>query len=315
MKRWTALALVLLLLPLTACRTRTSVSGSGTGRDSEGRTSGSEIALSQQTAGEDGSRPTVMPDAERRTWDDSAAAEITDGASHRIGEEGSGEEPGPVSPEADTSAALLGNEGRTATLTVPAEEADRTGTDDQADPADSVYAYYTALLQERTASLFECRRGNVYLELAQPLTTVYRTSAEHQLILDCGAYDVASRLTEERLAVDAGWVVRKNPDAIVKLTDSTVLGSGVDQTGRAEALYRQLLAREGWEQLAAVRDGRVLLLSQEMLDSQPLRLAAMLYIARAAAPDAFADVDPAQALTALLEEAGADTGACYVYQP
>ncbi len=177
------------------------------------------------------------------------------------------------------------------------------GVSPDADEAESALSYYTVLLQERTGSLFECQRLSVYWESARDHVTVYRTSPEHELILNAGAYDVSARLLSENLRVDDGWIARKNPGVIVKAADKSVLGSGVHSAAAAKALCRGVLARDGLGGTDAARNGRVLILSEELLEAPHLQLAAMLLLAKAANGDVMADVDPEEALRALAEEA------------
>ena len=87
----------------------------------------------------------------------------------------------------------------TATQTVPAEEADQMGVDDEAEAADSSMTYFTVLLRDRLNSLFECKRINLYWEEAEDHVTIHKTSLAHRLILDAGAYDVSARLLPENL--------------------------------------------------------------------------------------------------------------------
>ena len=91
------------------------------------------------------------------------------------------------------------------------DEAEQKGVSEDAAEADSAMTFYSVLLQERTDSLFECQRMNVYWETKEDHRTVFKTSAEHQLMLKAGAYDVSARLMEPNLHVDDGWSVRKNP--------------------------------------------------------------------------------------------------------
>jgi ABC-type Fe3+-hydroxamate transport system substrate-binding protein len=135
------------------------------------------------------------------------------------------------------------------------------------------------------------------------------------MILGAGAYDVSSRLLAENLKVDDGWVTRKNPEVIVKITDSSVLGSGVSSTAAAAAVSRELAAREGWSGIDAVRNHRVLLISREMLGAPWLRLAAEILIARCGNRELFADVDPQKMMEMLAEEAtGSLPGGIFHYQ-
>ena len=151
--------------------------------------------------------------------------------------------------------------------------------------------------------VFECQRANVYWECVQDHVTVHKSSMEHDLILKSGAYDVSARLLAENLTVDDGWVVRKNPDVIVKVADRRMLGSGIMSTGGAASMCAGLAAREGWAQIAAVRAGKMVILSEEMLQTDWMRTAAMLVIAKCANASLFEDVDLAEALNALAQEA------------
>jgi ABC-type Fe3+-hydroxamate transport system substrate-binding protein len=144
---------------------------------------------------------------------------------------------------------------------------------------------------------------NVYWETPEDHLTVFKTSPEHALILEAGAYDVSARLLEGNLRVDDGWIGRKNPDIIVKAVSRKVLGTGVPSSAAARKVYTELLAREGWSALGAVKNGRILLLSEERLEAPHLRLAAALMVARTASPDLFADVSIGDALAMLGEEA------------
>lgn len=119
------------------------------------------------------------------------------------------------------------------------------------------------------------------------------------MILRSGCYDVSARLLPENLTVDPGWVCRKNPGVIVKFVDSDILGRGVVGTSLAEAAGTMLLSREGWYNIDAAKNGRVLLLSSQLLESRHLQTAAALCIAKTADPEAFADIDLDQALKEL----------------
>ena len=143
---------------------------------------------------------------------------------------------------------------------------------------------------------------------------MFKTSLEHSLILSAGAYDVSARLLAENLRVDDGWIGRKNPGVIVKVVDKSVLGAGVSSAGKAQAVEKALLARDGWEAMDAVRGGRVLLLSEELLTAPYLQLAAALAVAKTAQPALFSDVDMEKALAMLAEEAaGSVPAGIYFY--
>lgn len=314
------LLLILLLalcLLLTGCRTRITGSGQGdiaapaAGGAAAGDLQGDQSADMAASAepgdteentdpdgGEPGDRARENPEAPRKEYDPDAPAEIVPGTDRLLHGPGEGSGMSAAGEEEDTAASRL-NDGaqETATQVVAAQEAERMGEDPDAEAADSALTYYTVLLQDRMGSLFECQRANVYWETAQDHVTVHKTSPEHALILQSGAYDVSSRLLPENLLVDDGWVVRKNPQVIVKVVD------GAELARSAEAVYRGLLAREGWGGTDAVRSGQVLLLSGELLEAPWLQTAAMLLIAKTANPSLFEDVDADTVLQMLAQEA------------
>jgi len=253
---------------------------------------------------ESGAKTRENPDASRKEYDENASAEIVPGTDRFLHSEGEGSGAPLTGEEAIDSASRVSEQAETpATQTLAAQEAEQKGVDPDAEEADSALTYFTVLLSSRTASLYECQRANVYWETAQDHVTVFRTSPEHALILNAGAYDVSARLLEENLKVDDGWVVRKNPGVIVKVVGRGVLGGGVVSPAAAKSEYQRLIGREGWRGTDAVRGGQVVLLSEELLEGPYLQTAAMLILAQTAFPDLFADTDPDEALQMLTEEA------------
>ena len=318
--------MVLLFLPavlcllLSGCRTRTADRGprgedlqSMAAEESQSLLAGSlpedgteesSNPDEQEKNGESGGETRENPEASRKEYDETKPAEILPGTDRTVhsGGEGSGASAPGEDPD-DTADKLTETARQTATHTVTAESAEQKGISEEAEAADSAMTYYTVLLAARTASLFECQRLNVYWETAEDHVTVFRTSPEHSLILNAGAYDVSARLLEENLHVDDGWIGRKNPGVIVKTVDRGILGTGVSSTDAAGKVYSGLLSREGWTEMDAVRNRRILLLSEELLEAPYLQVAAMLMIARTANNDLYADVNVDQALEMLADEA------------
>ena len=207
--------------------------------------------------------------------------------------------------DADSRALQLDSATELAAVkTLPAEEAERLGVSESAPVAETAQRYYVALLQSRLRTLFECKKQNVYIETQAAFITVYKASAEHALVLSAGGYDVAGKRMENDLAVDGGWVQRKNPDFIVKFVAASALNG--DTLG-------ELLARDGLRETAAAKNGRALLLCESMTDAPQLQTAAALCLAKAMYPDLFADIDAAQAVGQLADEAGAQIGGLWFY--
>ncbi len=312
-----------LMLMLAGCRVRTTVTGQdGAAPESETADAGQAGEMHAEAAEEalsgeaDASGKTSEnPEAVRKEYDENAQAEIVPGTGRQLHGEGEGSGTPEPDPESDPGVSRL-DEGaeEPAVQTEAAEEAEDQGVSEDAAEADSALTYYTVLVSSRTGALFECQRVNVYWETPEDHVTVYKTSPEHALILAAGAYDVSARLLEENLRVDDGWVTRKDPGVIVKIVPGSVLGSGVASDGAAAAVYRDLLAREGWSGIDAVRSGRVVLLSEELLTAPHLQTAAELVIARTAYPGLFEETDLNEALRKLHEEAaGTVPGGIFFY--
>ena len=244
------------------------------------------------------------PESLRKEFDENASVEITGGTDRLIHQDG--EDDGSFKNSDDSisnSFKLKENADDTALLTVPADEAEETGVSEDGEEADSMLEYYTVLLQDRGRSLFECKRLNVYWETPQDHVTIFKTSPEHSMILNAGAYDVSARLMEENLTVDDGWVVRKNPGVIVKVVPGDVLGSSVSSEDAADIVLSELRSRDGWNGIDAIRQDKVVLLSEELLSEPWLQTAAMLVLAKTANPDLYEDIDLNDALRQLALEA------------
>ena len=122
---------------------------------------------------------------------------------------------------------------------------------------------YGEILEEGLGSLYECQLGYVYFELTEDYRTVDNQSDIHSLITGAGGYNVAEK--KHDATVDDGWIIRKNPTLIVKCVGSDVLGGSVSDTKAAKNEYERLISRSGWNGIGAVIEGRVMLVSEELL--------------------------------------------------
>lgn len=307
-----ACLLLALCLLLSGCRIRTGTGGpAGEDRTEEparGASAGPEKQSAEgereEKSDEPGGITKENPESSRKEYDETAPAELVPGTGREVYEEGDGSGLYLLNGESeDTADRLKETAEQPAIQTVEAEEADRTGTAEGAEEADSALTYYTVLLRERTGALYECKREYVYWETKEDHVTIFRTSQEHEMILEAGTYDVSARLLQENLRVDDGWIARKNPGVIVKIVGADILGHRAAGTGAAQQVYNALLRREGWDGIDAVRNGRIVILSEEMLQAPHLRVMAELIIAKAANPESFADTETGTAFEKLSEEA------------
>ena len=338
MKRSLSLLMVaVLLLSATSCGIRTRVAESGTAvfassEEPDRVPEGNDASEDAQEPGlqepEEEKYEETEPDgesqedadAERKEYDADASAELSEDAEENIlWEDASSDVSVPqdaADGEAEDSAARAAESDveRDVTKIAPAEEGELVSAAEEGESAETVLQYYQTLLASRASDLFECKRFYVYWESGEAYRTVFKTSAEHSIILSSGAYDCSAKLLEDALDVDDGWVIRKSPGAIVKCVDSSVLGSGVMSAAGAEAVRSEILSRPGWSDIEACRAQRVVILSESLLRSSAGQTAAAVYIAKVLYPSLFEDTDPDEAFKALmLESAGQEPFGIYAY--
>ena len=312
-------------LLLSSCRTRITAADHAVPSPLPA-SEGSERAVSDSTFSDTETRPTDEVEAEadttenpqalHREYDENADAEAVNNAERLVQQEGEGQGAALSAEEAaKRDAQIQSDAAQTVTQTISAEEADRLGVSDEAPAADTATYYYTVLLQDRLRSLFECKRLYAYWETTEPYVTIFKDSEEHKMLLSAGAYDVAAKRMADDLTVDAGWVSRKSPDAIVKIVPASVLGDGILSTALAAQVRDELCRRPDWNSLPAVQQNRVFLLSESLLKSAPLRTAAMVYLAKVMYPALFEDVDVDEALRQLAAEDGLSISGAYVFLP
>ena len=187
-KNFFPLLLAVLLLTLTGCRSRTTLSPRGAEPPTASETVSDGLSadsLPEET--DDGAETIENPSAEKKEYDETARAELLTNPSQAVHGEGDGEGLPLAQRDAENHALQLSSAAAlTATQTLPADEAERLGVSESAPAAETAQRYYAALLQTRLNTLFECKKLNVYIETPAAFVTVYKTSAEHALILAAG---------------------------------------------------------------------------------------------------------------------------------
>lgn len=254
------------------------------------------------------------PDARRREYQEHADAELVTGEDHKLWLAAQENHPDAAEGKAEQGGIETDSAALKATELLSQQEAEHLGVSEEAPRADTVYQFYQTLLNDRVGSLFECKRLYVYWETSVDYQTVFKTSAEHQVILMAGGYDVAAKRQADALLVDDGWIGRKAPGCMVKCVEPSVLGKGVRSTQEAQRVLAALCARPGWNEMKAVQMQTVLLLSEKLMDTKWGQLAAALYLAQIMYPDEMSDVDPEEALRLLSQEAtGAEISGVFTY--
>jgi len=165
---------------------------------------------------------------------------------------------------------------------------------------------YTGILNRGLGSLFECQRVYVYMERLDDFYTVNRNSPEHRIILDAGGRNVAERRSNDTLLVNTDRVVSWNPEIIIRIVSTDILGPGVTNTAQATAVRNNLLYRPGLESVSAIIHRRILLLSDALLQSEEGRLIAKIHISHAMYPTLFSDINIADIAAQIKESGGTD---------
>ena len=154
------------------------------------------------------------------------------------------------------------------------------GCEEKAQEFVDLYNEYDALLKERLATVEPL---NVYVEGTgkDPFKTANASSAAHKLVTGAGLnnlYADHETTYPERNLED---VITKNPDIVVKLC------GGSDTLG--DELYATYT--EGLAGVAAVDNGKVIMLNNECGTTAIGSVIGRLYIAKYAYPELFADID------------------------
>lgn len=174
-------------------------------------------------------------------------------------------------------------------------------------PIHTAVEIYQELMAANNAELYECQRLQVYFELESEFASVTRDDYRHVLIEKAGGYNIAEIKYSE---ITADWVDRKQPQIIVKVVDSSVLGSGVYDTSAADSKLSEILYREGFEGLPAVTSATIVAISNELFDSKEGQVLAELYMAKAMYPAIYGDYNLEDVTGELL---GSDSIYGYIY--
>lgn len=143
-----------------------------------------------------------------------------------------------------------------------------------------LYETYDALLKERLANVEQL---TAYVEgtAKEPFKTANNTTAAHKLVAGAGLVNVYADNETAYPERNLEAVITAHPDVVVKLWGS---GATLD-----EALYNEYVA--GLYGVAAVDNGKVIMLNNEVGTTAIGSIIGRLYVAKFAYPDVFADVD------------------------
>ena len=166
--------------------------------------------------------------------------------------------------------------------------------EDEAEEFIDFFDTHMGVIKERTEGLPEDEKPRVYIEWCQPYLAFNKLSGGGQMCEMAGGINIAADLTGEgsphSLTIDPEWVAAENPDIIIKIpSDDT--GYDVDDVAGIKAARDDIMNRDGWSGMKAVKTGNVSLLSIELHDG-PQAVVAAQYYATWFHPELFPDLDP-----------------------
>jgi iron complex transport system substrate-binding protein len=143
---------------------------------------------------------------------------------------------------------------------------------------------YQNLIQSRLENISSRDCPSVYGEESSDFTVMTQNGHGGQILSLLHAKNIYGNSTEpEWPIVTSEWIIIQDPDIIIK-------SKGYNDANLKES-YNRLINRTGYQELNAVKTGKVYVYNQD-LTSSPRAVIGMVYFAKLIYPDRFADIDP-----------------------
>jgi iron complex transport system substrate-binding protein len=169
------------------------------------------------------------------------------------------------------------------------------GKNKEAEKLIDFYQEPLSLISSRISTLSEEEKPRVYLEYSD-----YRTNSEgsgnHEMLLMAGGRNIASGITTDTSGtpfVDAEWVMKENPEIIMRraLKIDASCGYDEDDTAQIKALSEKILSRPELANTTAIKNGEVYCFATDISTGLSYWLG-IVYMARQLHPEIFSDLDP-----------------------
>lgn len=138
-------------------------------------------------------------------------------------------------------------------------------------------------------------RTQIYFESWDDYKSAANGSGYNEKINIAGGVSIFEDATPEYPIVSPEEILVKNPDVIVKLIGSGELAFGGyedNDTAKAQEVYTTITSRAGWQNLDAVKDSHVYILSNDIFGG-PEYVLGTLYLAKWLYPEELEDLNPA----------------------
>ena len=160
------------------------------------------------------------------------------------------------------------------------------------------------MIEEAVGALPDEDKVKVYWENTMTAyKTISKKASNHEVVEMAGGFNIARDLEAGYPEVDPEWVIMQNPDVIIKYPMGADYqgGFGHSETEPFDEVRREMMGRAGFDQIKAVQDGEVYVVSQ-IIKTGAFENVAVCYVARMLYPDLFADLDPAAHLQEMVEK-------------
>ena len=155
---------------------------------------------------------------------------------------------------------------------------------------------YAEIVEERTEDMSSEEMPTVYYEYMSGMKKWWAIIPEDPsagaVAEGCGGRNIAAGLPGTKCEVDAEWVIERDPDVmfcdLMKGFDS---GPGKTEADMEELLTKILADRPGFENVNAVKNGKVYLIDRDLV-SGPRWVIGHIYFAKWLHPELFEDLDP-----------------------
>jgi len=150
---------------------------------------------------------------------------------------------------------------------------------------------YLSLVDERVKDVKSENKPRVYLEFFRDYYTCLRGFTGDPVMQRAGGINIAANLKVPQISPE--WVIEQDPDVIIKsqLPMYIPSGLGTSNPSAMEKLRKEIMSRPGWNEIKAVKDGRVYILNSNLWTSPRIWLG-VIYTAKILYPEKFKDIDP-----------------------
>ena len=173
---------------------------------------------------------------------------------------------------------------------------------------------HLAYINGRVSTIKPAEKIRVYLESYQAYQAESQRDPAHDPILECAGINIFAGIPVKNSQISPEAVITRNPDIIIKNITSEYCRSGYGVTDPAAlaALRAEIMNRPGWQQINAVKNGRVYIISTDTRSIHPSIYNG--YLAKWFYPELFPDLKPASSHRAWLRQfLGMDLQGVYAY--